>query len=103
PTFPSTVTDQIKLGKWNDLGVLLCEHEANRALVVSADGHEQSNQFLTLFTSDSKKHTMNLVSVSEVKNDQLKQHGEKSTHCSSVSLRFFISSLSAACKSSSYQ
>ncbi|XP_003380175.1 hypothetical protein Tsp_05889, partial [Trichinella spiralis] len=42
-----------------------------------------SNQFLTLFTSDSKKHTMNLVSVSEVKNDQLKQH--------------------AACKSSSYQ
>ncbi|OUC44789.1 hypothetical protein D917_08827 [Trichinella nativa] len=65
--------------------------------------YAKSNQFLTLFTSDSKKHTMNLVSVSEVKNDQLKQHGEKSTHCSSVSLRFFISSLSAACKSSSYQ
>ncbi|KRY10576.1 General transcription factor IIH subunit 4, partial [Trichinella patagoniensis] len=132
PTIPSTVTDQIKLWEMErdrfkfdpgvmysnffsdtdyitirdyakDLGVLLCEHEANRALVVSADGHEQSNQFLTLFTSDSKKHTINLVSVSEVKNDQLKQHGEKNTHCSSISLRFFISSLSAACKGSSYQ
>ncbi|KRZ71774.1 Rap guanine nucleotide exchange factor [Trichinella papuae] len=132
PAIPSTVTDQLKLWEMErdrfkfdpgvmysnffsdtdyitvrdyakDLGVLLCEHEANRALVVSADGHEQSNQFLTLFTSDSKKHTTNLVSVSEVANDQLKQHDEKSTHCCSVSLRFFISSLSAACKSSSYQ
>ncbi|KRX66658.1 Rap guanine nucleotide exchange factor, partial [Trichinella sp. T9] len=70
PTIPSTVTDQIKLWEMErdrfkfdpgvmysnffsdtdyitirdyakDLGVLLCEHEANRALVVSADGHEQ--------------------------------------------------------------
>ncbi|KRX38606.1 Rap guanine nucleotide exchange factor, partial [Trichinella murrelli] len=71
PTIPSTVTDQIKLWEMErdrfkfdpgvmysnffsdtdyitirdyakDLGVLLCEHEANRALVVSADGHEQA-------------------------------------------------------------
>ncbi|KRY47474.1 Rap guanine nucleotide exchange factor [Trichinella britovi] len=81
PTIPSTVTDQIKLWEMErdrfkfdpgvmysnffsdtdyitirdyakDLGVLLCEHEANRALVVSADGHEQRIRKLSDNCSD---------------------------------------------------
>ncbi|KRY65868.1 Rap guanine nucleotide exchange factor, partial [Trichinella pseudospiralis] len=81
PAIPSTVTDQLKLWEMErdrfkfdpgvmysnffndtdyitvrdyakDLGVLLCEHEANRALVVSADGHEQRIRKLSDNCSD---------------------------------------------------